>query len=144
MVKKALSTEMEYVPQCPHCGKVLEQAPDLEPIQREYSATRKPLEPAHDLPAPGSKWPCMISGGITIAFALFLLPLIFISDGTEPLDMVGVWTGVVILLYLLGFGLALLLCRHAEPEEIRLPLVIVRERMVVTVLGVIVWALDSS
>ena len=141
MVKKALSTEMEYVPQCPHCGKVLEQAPDLEPIQREYSATRKPLEPAHDLPAPGSKWPCMISGGITIAFALFLLPLIFISDGTEPLDMVGVWTGVVMLLYLLGFGLALLLCRHAEPEEIRLPLVIVRERMVVTVLGVIVWAL---
>ena len=141
MVKKALSTEMEYVPQCPHCGKVLEQAPDLEPIQREYSATRKPLEPAHDLPAPGSKWPCMISGGITIAFALFLLPLIFISDGTEPLDMVGVWTGVVMLLYLLGFGLALLLCRHAEPEEIRPPLVIVRERMVVTVLGVIVWAL---
>ena len=115
MVKKALSAEMEYVPQCPHCGKVLEQAPDLEPIQREYSATRKPLEPAHDLPAPGSKWPCMISGGITIAFALFLLPLIFISDGTEPLDMVGVWTGVVMLLYLLGFGLALLLllCKQA-------------------------------
>ena len=31
MVKKALSAEMEYAPQCPHCGKVLEQAPDLSP-----------------------------------------------------------------------------------------------------------------
>ncbi len=141
MAKKAFSAEMDYIPQCPHCGKVLERAPDLEPIQREYSADKQPLEPAHDLPAPGSKWPCMISGGITIAFALLLLPLIFIPDGNEPLDMAGVWTGVGMLLYLLGFGLALLLCRHAEPEETRKPVVIVRERMVVTVLGVIVWVL---
>lgn len=141
MAKKAFSAEMEYVPQCPHCGKVLERAPDLEPIQREYSAPQKPLEPAHDLPASGSKWPCLLTGGITIAFALLLLPLIFISDGNEPLDMAGVWTGVGMLLYLFGFGLALLLCRHAEPEEIRQPVVVVRERMVVTVLGVIVWVL---
>ena len=90
MAKKAFSAEMDYVPQCPHCEKVLERAPDLEPIQREYSADKQPLEPAHDLPAPGSKWPCMISGGITIAFALLLLPLIFIPDGNEPLDMAGV------------------------------------------------------
>ena len=55
--------------------------------------------------------------------------------------MVGVWTGVGMLLYLLGFGLALLLCRHAEREETQQPVVIVRERMVVTVLGVIVWVL---
>ena len=141
MAKKAFSAEMDYVPQCPHCGKVLERAPDLEPIQREYSADKQPLELAHDLPAPGSKWPCLLAGGITIAFALLLLPLIFIPDGNEPLDMAGVWTGVGMLLYLLGFGLALLLCRHAEPEETRQPVVIVRERMVVTVLGVIVWGL---
>lgn len=141
MAKKAFSAEIEYVPQCPHCGKVLERAPDLEPIQREYSADKQPLELAHDLPAPGSKWPCLLAGGITIAFALLLLPLIFIPDGNEPLDMAGVWTGVGMLLYLLGFGLALLLCRHAEPEETRQPVVIVRERMVVTVLGVIVWVL---
>lgn len=141
MAKKAFSAEMDYVPQCPHCGKVLERAPDLEPIQREYSADKQPLELAHDLPAPGSKWPCLLAGGITIAFALLLLPLIFIPDGNEPLDMAGVWTDVGMLLYLLGFGLALLLCRHAEPEETRQPVVIVRERMVVTVLGVIVWGL---
>ena len=141
MAKKAFSAEMEYVSQCPHCGKVLERAPDLEPIQREYSPGRQPLEPAHDLPAPGSKRPCMIAGGITITFALFLLPLIFIPDGNEPLDMAGVWTGVGMLLYLLVFSLALLLCRHAEPEETRQPVVVVRERMAVTVLGVIVWVL---
>lgn len=132
--------EMAYVSQCPHCAHVLEQPPELATIQTEY-APQKPLEPPHDLPTPGSKWPCMIAGGITTAFALLLLPLIFVSDGNEPLDMVGVWTGVGMLLYLLGFGLALLLCRHAEREETQQPVVIVRERMVVTVLGVIVWAL---
>ena len=139
---KGRSSEMEYVPQCPHCGKVLEQAPELEPIQREYSAPQQPLEPACDLPAPGSKWPCMISGGITIAFVLFLLPLIFIPDGNEPLDMVGVWTGVVLLLILLGFGLILLFCRHKEPEEMQQPIVIVRERKIVAVFGIIQWVLS--
>ena len=139
---KGRSSEMEYVPQCPHCGKVLEQAPELEPIQREYSAPQQPLEPACDLPAPGSKWPCMISGGITIAFVLFLLPLIFIPDGNEPLDMAGVWTGVVLLLILLGFGLILLFCQHKEPEEMQQPIVIVRERKIVAVLGIIQWVLS--
>ena len=139
---KGRSSEMEYVPQCPHCGKVLEQAPELEPIQREYSAPQQPLEPACDLPAPGSKWPCMISGGITIAFVLFLLPLIFIPDGNEPLDMAGVWTGVVLLLILLGFGLILLFCRHKEPEEMQQPIVIVRERRIVAVFGIIQWVLS--
>lgn len=142
MAKKAFSAEMEYVPQCPHCGKILERAPDLEPIQREYSAPQKPLEPACDLPTPGSKWPCMISGGITIAFVLFLLPLIFIPDGNEPLDMAGVWTGVVLLLILLGFGLILLFCRHKEPEEMQQPIVIVRERKIVAVFGSIQWVLS--
>ncbi len=142
MAKKVFFAEMEYVPQCPHCGKVLEQAPDLDPIQREYSPGKQPLGPAHDLPAPGSKWPCIIAGGITTAFALLLLPLIFIPDGNEPLDMVGVGVGVGMLLYLLGFGLMLLVCRHAEPEETRQPVVIVRERMVVTVSGMILWAVS--
>ena len=139
MEEKRFSSEMEYVPQCPHCGQVLEQAPDFEPIQRECSVPKKPLEPAHDLPAPGGKWPCLLAGGLTTAIALFLLPLIFIPDGNEPLDMMGVGTGVVLLLYLIGFGLALLRCRHAEPEETQQPLVIVRERTMVTVLGMIVW-----
>ncbi len=134
------SAKMEYVPQCPHCRQVLEDAPDLEPVLTEYRVPPKPLAPANDLPAPGRKWPCLLAGGITIAFALLLLPLIFIPDGNEPLDMAGVWTGVGMLLYLLGFGLALLLCRHAEPEEIRQPVVAVRERTMVTVCGMILWA----
>ena len=84
----------------------------------------------------------MISGGITIAFVLFLLPLIFIPDGNEPLDMAGVWTGVVLLLILLGFGLILLFCRHKEPEEMQQPIVIVRERKIVAVFGSIQWVLS--
>lgn len=137
---KGHSCEMTYVSQCPHCAHVLEQPLELATIQTEY-APQKPLEPPHDLPVQGSKLPCIICGSFTIAFSLILLPLIFVSDGNEPLDMVGVWTGVGMLLYLLGFGLALLLCRHAEREETQQPVVIVRERMVVTVLGVIVWVL---
>ena len=133
--------EMAYVSQCPHCAHVLEQPPELATIQTEY-APQKPLKPPHDLPTPGSKWPCMIAGGITTAFALLLLPLIFIPDGNEPLDMAGVWTGVVLLLILLGFGLILLFCRHKEPEEMQQPIVIVRERKIVSVLGGIQWGLS--
>lgn len=138
---KGHSCEMEYVSQCPHCAHVLEQPPELATIQTEY-APQKPLEPLHDLPTPGSKWPCMIAGGITTAFALLLLPLIFIPDGNEPLDMAGVWTGVVLLLILLGFGLILLFCRHKEPEEMQQPIVIVRERKIVAVFGIIQWVLS--
>ena len=133
--------EMAYVSQCPHCAHVLEQPPELATIQTEY-APQKPLEPPHDLPTPGSKWPCIITGGITTAFALLLLPLIFIPDGNEPLDMAGVWTGVVLLLILLGVGLILLFCRHKEPEEVQQPIVIVRERKIVTVFGIIQWVLS--
>ena len=133
--------EMAYVSQCPHCAHVLEQPPELATIQTEY-APQMPLEPPHDLPTPGSKWPCIITGGITTAFALLLLPLIFIPDGNEPLDMAGVWTGVVLLLILLGFGLILLFCRHKEPEEMQQPIVIVRERKIVAVFGIIQWVLS--
>lgn len=139
MNEKGYSFEMEYVSQCPHCGKILEQPPELGRIEPEYSEPEKPLEPVHDLPAPSSKWPCILTGGITIAFVLFLFPLLFIPDGNEPLDMVGVGTGAVLLLFLLWFGLMLLFCRHTEPEETRQPVVLVRERTMVTVLGVIVW-----
>jgi len=138
---KGHSCEMEYVSQCPHCAHVLEQPPELAAIQTEY-APSKPLEPAHDLPTPGSKWPCMIAGGITTAFALLLLPLIFIPDGNEPLDMAGVWTGVVLLLILLGFGFMLLFRLHKEPEETQQPIVIVREQKMVAVLGIIQWGLS--
>ncbi len=127
--------------QCPHCAHVLEQPPELSTLQTEY-APQKPLEPPHDLLTPGSKWPCMIAGGITTAFALLLLPLIFIPDGNEPLDMAGIWTGVVLLLILLGFGLILLFCRHKEPEEMQQPIVIVRERKIVAMLGIIQWVLS--
>lgn len=138
---KGHSCEMEYVSQCPHCAHVLEQPPELAAIQTEY-APSKPLEPAHDLPTPGSKWPCMIAGGITTAFALLLLPLIFIPDGNEPLDMAGVWTGVVLLLILLGFGFMLLFRLHKEPEKTQQPIVIVREQKMVAVLGIIQWGLS--
>ena len=138
---KRHADEMDYVPQCPHCAYVLEQPPELAAIQTEY-APSKPLEPAHDLPTPSSKWPCMIAGGITTAFALLLLPLIFIPNGNEPLDMAGVWTGVVLLLILLGFGFMLLFRLHKEPEETQQPIVIVREQKMVAVLGIIQWGLS--
>lgn len=135
-----VSSEPEYVSQCPHCGHVLEQAPDLDPIEtEEYSVSKKTLEPTNNLPKPRSKWFCVLAGGITTAFALFLLPMIFIPDGEEALDMLGVGIGVGMLLLLLGSGLMLLFCRHTEPEEVKPPVVIVRERMLITILGLILW-----
>lgn len=132
--------EMTYVSQCPHCAHVLEQQPEFEAFQMECTAS-KPLEATYDLPIPGSKLPSIICGSFTIAFSLLLLPLMFITDGQESLDWTGVSLGVGILLALIGFGLVLLLCHHREREDMKTPVVIVRERKVVTILGVIFWVL---
>lgn len=137
-----VSSEPEYVSKCPHCGRVLEQAPDFEKIEKEEcSVSTKTLEPPKDLPKPGSKWFCLLSGGITTAFALVLLPAIFVPDGEEALDMLGVGVGVGILLFLLCFGILLLFCRHTEPDEKKQPVVIVRERMLITILGLMLWVI---
>lgn len=132
--------EMTYVSQCPHCAHVLEQQPEFEAFQMECTAS-KPLEATYDLPIPGSKLPSIICGSFTIAFSLLLLPLMFITDGQESLDWTGVSLGVGILLALIGFGIVLLLCHHREREDMKTPVVIVRERKVVTILGVIFWVL---
>ncbi len=104
--KSWLTRQMAYVPQCPHCRRVLEQAPALEPIQWTDHPSDKPPEVAQELPAPGSKWPSRVAGGLAAAAALVLLPLIFVPDG-EPLDPVGVGVGVVLLLSLLGVWMLL-------------------------------------
>ena len=132
--------EMVYVPQCPHCGHVLERSTELEAIQREY-APAKTLNPTYDLPAPISKLPYTLCGSINIAFSLILLPLMFLSDGEEPLDWFGVGVSVTMLLGMIGLALALLLCHYRESEEQKTPVVIVRERKAVAVLGVIFWAI---
>ena len=36
--KKSRFPQMEYVSQCPHCGRVLEKAPELEPVRLEPDA----------------------------------------------------------------------------------------------------------
>ncbi len=109
-------------------------------IQTEY-APQKPLEPPHGLPAQGSKLPCTICGSFTIAFSLILLPLMFLTDGQESLDWIGVGFSVVMLLGLIVFGLVLLLCHPKELEDTKMPVVIVRERKMVTILGSILWLL---
>lgn len=140
MSRNGRGWEMAYVPQCPHCAHVLERPTELEAIQTEY-APGKPLDPAHDLPAPISKLPYRLCGSITIAFSAVLLPLMFLVDGLEPLDWFGVGVSVAMLLGMIGLGLGLLLCRYREPEEQKTPVVIVRERKAVAVLGVIFWAI---
>lgn len=135
--KKERFPRMEYVSQCPHCGYVLEKAPEMEPFQLDSDAPQKQLGPADDLPAPGKKWPCFLTGGITTVMTLLLFPMLFVAD--EPLDPAGVAVAVVLLLVLLGFGLVLLLCRHTEPEELRQPVVVLRERKIVAVCGGVVW-----
>lgn len=136
--KKEHFPEMEYVSQCPNCGCVLEKAPKMEPICPKSDVSIQLQKPAQDLPAPGKKWPCVWAGGITAAIAAVLFPMLFVSD--EPLDPAGVTAAIVLLLVLLGFGLALLLCRHTEPEGVR-QLVVLRERKIIAVLGMIVWVL---
>ncbi len=139
LTKKFLSPQMAYVPQCPHCGQVLETAPELEPIHPENDLPKQRLEPTDDLPRPGKKWPCLLVGSITAALSMFLLTVLLVSD--EPLDPIGKGTAAVLLLYLVGLGLAMLLCRHTEPDALRQPIVVLRERSIVTFLGIPIWLL---
>lgn len=132
--------EMEYVSQCPRCSHVLEQPPKFDAFQAECTSA-KPLETTCDFPISGSKLPSIICGSLTIAFSISLLPLMFLTDGQEALDWTGVSFSVGILLGLIGLGFVLLLCHHREREEAKTPVVIVRERKAVTILGVILWTL---
>ena len=142
MKKKGYSCEMEYVPQCPYCGQILEQPPELEPIQMQADTPREPLESLFDAPAPISKWPCVITGIVTVVIATLFLPMIFIANENASLDAAGIWVGVVLLLLLLGFGFLLMFCRHTEPEETQRAIVVVRERKMITVIGIIIWVLS--
>ena len=36
---------MEYVSKCPHCGRILEKAPELEPVQLEPEAPKNNWNP---------------------------------------------------------------------------------------------------
>ncbi len=131
--------KMEYVSRCPHCGFALEKAPELAPIRGESDEPKKPLEPAKDLPAPGKRWPCWLTGGIMTGLVLLMVPALFVSE--EPADPVGMWVALTLLAVLLVFGLALLLCRHTEPEQWPQPVVVVRERRAVAVCGWLAWIL---
>ena len=132
---------MEYVSQCPHCGKILENAPEMEPVRLETDAPKKQLDPDYDPPLPGRKWPCILTGSISIAFSLFLFVILFFFD--EPLEAQNAAVTLILLLIWFCFGLALLLCRHREPEETQKPVVVLREQKLVTGVGIFLWLLGS-
>lgn len=134
---KSRFPKIEYVPQCPHCGHILEQALELEPVHPEINGQKQPLDPSYPPPARGKKWPCLFTGSITIAMALFLFVILFFFG--DPLESQNAGMTMVLLLVLSGFGLALLLCRHTEPEDIRQPLAVLREQKMVTGVGILVW-----
>lgn len=138
---KRLSLKMAYVPQCPHCGHVLEQPPEMASIHQEGDAPSTPFESAQDLPAPGKAWPSRLAGSLTLAISLALFPLLFVSD--EPLDAAGVATAVVMLLFMIAVGLALLLRRPPKRLDTQQPIVVLRERGVVSFLGFVQWMLAS-
>ena len=112
---KRHADEMDYVPQCPHCAYVLEQPPELAAIQTEH-APSKPLEPAMTCQPPAASGP-VDCRRYHHRFCFAPVATDFYFYGNEPLDMAGVWTGVVLLLILLGFGFMLLFRLHKEPEE---------------------------
>ena len=135
--KKSRFPKMEYVPLCPQCGQVLEKAPELPPLYMENAEPKRQLEPDDHPPQKGKKWPCILTGSITVAMAVFLLVIALFSG--EPLETESVGMVAVLIGILGGCGLALLLCRCQESEEMRQQIVVVREQKAVTGVGVIVW-----
>ena len=134
---KSRFPKMEYVPQCPHCGHILEQEPELEPVRLETNEQTQPLDPSYIPPAKGKKWPCLFTGSVTIAMSLFLFVILFFFG--DPLEAQNAGMTMILLLVLSGFGLTLLLCRHTETENIQQPLAVLREQKMVTGVGILVW-----
>lgn len=134
---KSRFPKMEYVPQCPHCGHILEQELELEPVRLETNEQKQPLDPSYIPPAEGKKWPCLFTGSVTIAMSLFLFVILFFFG--DPLEAQNAGMTMILLLVLSGFGLTLFLCRHTEPEEIQQPLAVLRENKMVTGVGILIW-----
>lgn len=70
--KKSSFPQMEYVSQCPHCGRVLEKVPEMEPVRLDPDTPKKQLDPDSNPPVAGKKWPCILAGSISSAFSFCL------------------------------------------------------------------------
>lgn len=87
-------------------------------------------------PVQGKKWPCILAGSISIAFSLFMFAVALFAG--EPVALPNAAAILLMLLPMFVFGLALLLCRHIEPNQSQ-PIVVMREQKAVTIIGMILW-----
>ena len=140
--KKSRFPKMEYVFQCPHCGRVLEKAPEMEPVRLEPDAPKKQLEPDGNPPTAGKKWPCTLTGCISVITSLFLFVILFFAG--DPLASQNAAAVLILLLIWFGYGLILLLNHHTEPEKMQKPVVVLREQKKVTGVGIFLWLLGSA
>ncbi len=138
---KSRFPQMEYISQCPHCGRVLEKAPELEPVRLEPDAPKKQLEPDTNPPVKGKRWPCMLAGCISVFVSLFLFGILFFFG--EPLAPQNAAAALILLLIWFGCGVVLLVRSHTEPEEIQKPVVVVWEQKKVTGVGIFLWLLGN-
>ena len=140
--KKSRFPQMEYVSQCPHCGRVLEKVPEMEPVRLEPDAPKRQLEPDNNPPAAGKKWPCTLTGYTSAVVSLFLFVILFFAD--DPLAPQNTAIELILLLIWFSSGLILLLHRHREPEDmLHKPVVVLREQKKVTGVGIFLWLLGS-
>ena len=139
--KKSSFPQMEYVSKCQHCGRVLEKAPELEPVRLELDAPQKELEPDSNPPAAGKKWPCILTGCISVLVSLFLFVIMFFVG--DPLAPENTAAALVLLLIWFCYGLVLFMCRHREPENMHKPVVVLREQKLVTGVGIFLWLLGN-
>ena len=139
--KKSRFPQMEYVSKCPHCGRILEKAPELEPVQLEPEAPKKQLEPDSNPPAAGKKWPCILTGSISVFVSLFIFGILFFFG--DPLAPQNTAAALILLLIWFCCGVVLLVRSHTEPEAIQKPVVVVREQKKVTGVGMFLWLLGN-
>ena len=140
--KKSRFPQMEYVSQCPHCGRVLEKVPEMKPVRLEPDAPKRQLEPDNNPPAAGKKWPCTLTGYTSAVVSLFLFVILFFAG--DPLAPQNTAIELILLLIWFSSGLILLLHRHREPEDmLHKPVVVLREQKKVTGVGIFLWLLGS-
>ncbi len=110
-------------------------------VRLEPDAPKKQLEPDSNPPAAGKKWPCILTGCISVFVPVFIFGILFFVG--DPLAPQNAAAALVLLLTWLGYGLVLLLHRHTEPEEIQKAVVVLREQKLVTWVGIFLWLLGN-
>lgn len=137
MNSKKLLPWAKAVPTCPQCGGSLLDEELVQKMKEDYNlAEDEAFNLQQETPERGGKKTCIVCGIVLLAFCLLFGGSWFFAI-ESPSQTVSVINAVTLLAVAL-MGAALIYCREPETESVSTPKIVVCERKLVQVLGIIV------